>query len=196
SLRLCTSAGEALVGDLLERWRACYGVDILDGLGSTEMLHIFLSNRPGEVRPGVTGKPVPGYRVKLVDEQGQTIEGAEEVGELWVEGPTQPACYWNQRAKSQATFIGTWTRTGDKYLRDEEGHYRYAGRADDMLKVGGIWVSPFEIEAALAAHPDVLEAAVIGWEDDEGLIKPKAFVVLTGENAVDAAVLKAHCKQL
>lgn len=197
ALRLCVSAGEALVGDLLERWRAQYGVDILDGIGSTELLHIFLSNRPGDVKPGVTGKPVPGYEVKLVDEAGDVIDAAEEVGELWVKGPTIPACYWNQRAKSLATFVGPWARTGDKYVRDEGGYYRYAGRADDMLKVGGIWVSPFEIEATLAAHPEVLEAAVVGHEDDEGLVKPKAFVVLTESASRDDAMrdaLKAHCK--
>ncbi|NVB40109.1 benzoate-CoA ligase family protein [Pseudenhygromyxa sp. WMMC2535] len=197
SLRLCVSAGEALVGDLLERWRARHGVDIIDGLGSTEMLHIFLSNRPGDVTPGATGLPVPGYEVKLVDEHGQTITAADEVGELWVEGPTIPTCYWNQRAKSLATFVGTWARTGDKYVRDANGRYRYAGRADDMLKVGGIWVSPFEIEAALASHPEVLEAAVIGQQNEAGLIKPKAFVVLaagkTGDDAM-RATLKAHCK--
>jgi len=198
ALRVCVSAGEALVGDLLERWRNQHGVEILDGIGSTELLHIFVSNRLDDVRPGVTGKPVPGYEVKLVDEAGAIIEGADEVGELWVKGPTIPSCYWNQRAKSLATFVGPWARTGDKYIRDAEGYYRYAGRADDMLKVGGIWVSPFEVESTLAAHPQVLEAAVVGHEDDEGLVKPKAFVVLIeGASGDDGmrATLKAHCKE-
>jgi benzoate-CoA ligase len=141
------------------------------------MLHIFISNRHGEVRYGCSGTTVPGYRTRLVDDQGQEILGAGE-GHLWVSGPTAAAQYWNKRAQSLETFQGPWTRTGDVYRRDAEGFFTSAGRGDDMLKVGGIWVSPFEVESALLGHPAVLEAAVIGWADDLELIKPKAFVVL------------------
>jgi acyl-coenzyme A synthetase/AMP-(fatty) acid ligase len=141
------------------------------------MLHIFISNRHGEVRHGSSGKPVPGYQAKLVDDHGREVEGPGE-GHLWVSGPSAAAGYWNNRTHSLATFHGPWTRTGDVYSRDADGVYTYGGRSDDMLKVGGIWVSPFEVESALAAHPAVLEAAVVGWADGDGLIKPKAFVVL------------------
>ncbi len=174
-LRICTSAGEALPKHVGETWRDRFGADICDGIGSTEMLHIFLSNRPGDVRYGTTGKVVPGYELRLTDEDGNPTDADE--GLLWVRGETACAGYWNQREKSLATFHGPWTRTGDRYLRDAEGYYTYAGRADDMLKVGGIWVSPFEVESALMQHPAVLEAAVVGAMDDAGLVKPKAFVV-------------------
>ncbi|AOZ00006.1 4-hydroxybenzoate--CoA ligase [Cupriavidus sp. USMAHM13] len=177
ALRVCTSAGEALPRDIGERFRARFGCDILDGIGSTEMLHIFLSNRPGEVRYGTTGKPVPGYRIKLLNEAGQPCAPGE-IGDLYVMGPSAALMYWGNREKSRDTFVGAWTRSGDKYLCDAEGYYTYAGRSDDMLKVGGIYVSPFEVEAALAQHPAVLEAAVIGIEDADRLVKPKAFVVL------------------
>ena len=177
-LRLCVSAGEALPADIYERWKARFGAEILDGLGSTEMLHIFLSNRAGEVLPGTTGKPVHGYRVKIVDELRVPVPDGE-IGALWVEGPSAPLAYWNQREKSLDTFEGRWTRTGDSYWKDAQGFFHYAGRADDMLKVGGNWVSPFEVEATLAEHPAVLEAAVVGHKDAEALVKPKAFVVLT-----------------
>ena len=176
ALRLCTSAGEALPADLGRRFAARFGVDILDGIGSTEMLHIFLSNRPGDVRYGTTGKPVFGYRVRLVDDQGNPVP-AGDLGELQASGPSSAACYWNNREKSLATFVGPWTRTGDKYHVDADGYFVYGGRSDDMLKVSGQYVSPFEVEAALASHPDVLEAAVVGQEDEEGLVKPKAFIV-------------------
>ena len=176
-LRVCTSAGEALPKDLGERWRAHYGIDILDGIGSTEMLHIFLSNRPGAVRYGSTGQPIDGYQLKLLDENG-AMPNAGEIGELYVRGDSSAILYWADRARSLATFQGEWTRTGDKYSIDADGYYIYAGRSDDMLKVGGIYVSPFEIESALNAHPDVMEAAVIGVADREQLIKPKAYVVL------------------
>ncbi len=176
-LRASISAGEALPRHVGERWRERFGSDILDGIGSTEMLHIFISNRHGDVRYGTSGKPVPGYDVKLVDESGDPVGEGEE-GALWVRGPSSCVAYWNQREKSLATFHGPWTRTGDRYARDADGYYVYQGRADDMLKVGGIWVSPFEVEAALAAHAAVLEAAVVGHADDEGLVKPRAFVVL------------------
>jgi benzoate-CoA ligase family protein len=195
-LRCSISAGEALPRHIGEQWRARFGTDVLDGIGSTEMLHIFLSNRHGEVKYGTTGKPVPGYEVKLVDDSGEPVGDGEE-GSLWVRGPSSCTSYWNNREKSLATFHGEWTKTGDRYVRDGEGFYTYSGRSDDMLKVGGIWVSPFEVESALAAHDDVLEAAVVGQEDDEGLVKPKAFVVLkSGRQATPALseALKAFVK--
>ncbi|HMI86217.1 MAG TPA: benzoate-CoA ligase family protein [Polyangiaceae bacterium] len=176
-LRACISAGEALPADIGERWRARFGVDILDGLGSTEMLHIFLSNRFDDVRFGTSGKPVPGYEVRVVDDAGHDVR-AGDLGELLVNGPSAAAGYWNQRQRTLATFHGPWTRTGDKYFVDEDGYFHYAGRADDMLKVSGIWVSPFEVESCLIAHADVLEAAVVACEDGDRLVKPKAFVVL------------------
>ncbi|MBY4945336.1 benzoate-CoA ligase family protein [Cupriavidus respiraculi] len=177
ALRVCTSAGEALPRDIGERFQARFGCDILDGIGSTEMLHIFLSNRPGDVRYGTTGKPVPGYEVKLLDETGQPCAPGQ-IGDLYIKGPSAALMYWGNRDKTRDTFVGEWTRSGDKYLRDADGYYVYAGRSDDMLKVGGIYVSPFEVEAALAQHPAVLEAAVIGVTDGDELVKPKAFVVL------------------
>jgi len=195
--RICVSAGEALPAELGRRWSERFGVEILDGIGSTEMLHIFLSNRPGEVRYGTSGKPVPGYAVRIVDEQGRDC-GPNEVGDLLVAGPSAAAGYWNNREKTRATFLGAWTRTGDKYTSDADGYYTYAGRSDDMLKVGGIFVSPFEVEAALLTHPDVLEAAVVGAADESELIKPKAFVVpkpgVQGAPAL-ADALKQHVKE-
>jgi 4-hydroxybenzoate-CoA ligase len=195
-LRACVSAGEALPANVGERWKAVTGTDILDGIGSTEMLHIFLSNRPEDVRYGASGKPVPGYGAKIVDESGREVADGE-VGELIVCGPSAADGYWNQRAKSRHTFAGEWTYTGDKYTRDPQGYYTYCGRTDDMFKVSGIWVSPFEVEAALVSHEAVLEAAVIGRDDDEGLTKPKAFIVLKNgfepdERLFDA--LKEHVK--
>ncbi len=177
SLRVCASAGEALPADIGKRWTEHFGVEILDGIGSTEMLHIFLSNRPGEVRYGTTGKPVPGYAVRLIDENGAPAKQGE-LGELQISGPTAAATYWNNRAKSRDTFMGEWTRSGDKYTVDADGYYTYGGRTDDMLKVSGIYVSPFEVEAALLTHADVLEAAVIGVPDEQALIKPKAYIVV------------------
>jgi benzoate-CoA ligase family protein len=193
-----TSAGEALPRHIGERWRARMGSDILDGIGSTEMLHIFLSNRPGDVRYGTTGRPVPGYTLELRGDDGQPVGDGQE-GALWVRGPTSCIAYWSDRARSLAAFHGPWTRTGDTYTRSADGTYTYGGRADDMLKVGGIWVSPFEVESALAAHPAVLEAAVVGAEDSDGLTKPKAFVVLREPASVAApdalvAELKAFVK--
>jgi benzoate-CoA ligase len=177
SLRCCVSAGEALPAEVGQRWRDRYGVDILDGLGSTEMLHIFLSNRQGEVKYGSSGRPLPGYAIKLVGDDGQPV-GRGEIGELLVSGPTSAVMYWNNREQSRSTFLGEWTRSGDKYIEDEEGYFVYCGRRDDMLKVSGLYVSPFEVEGALLTHPDVLEAAVVAWLDGDGLVKPKAFVVL------------------
>ena len=182
NLRRCTSAGEALPPEVGRRWRECTGVDILDGLGSTEMLHIFLSNRPGDVRYGTTGKAVPGYQIRLVDEDGKPVPKGE-IGELQVNGPTSAAYYWNNREKSRNTFLGAWARSGDKYSESDDGYFTYSGRNDDMLKVSGIWVSPFEVESALASHAAVLEAAVVGHADESGLIKPKAYVVLRPDTA-------------
>jgi benzoate-CoA ligase len=164
-LRRCVSAGEVLPADLGRRWSARVGVDILDGIGSTEVLHIFLSVAPSDVKYGTTGEPVPGYEARIVDDTGAEVaQGA--VGDLLVSGPSGAIQYWNNREKSAATFEGRWTRTGDKYSRDEEGYYVYAGRSDDMLKVGSIYVSPFEVEGALIGHPAVLEAAVVGRKDE------------------------------
>jgi 4-hydroxybenzoate-CoA ligase len=196
-LRLCISAGEALPAALGERWRATAGVDVLDGIGSTEMFQTFLSNRPGDVRYGTTGKPVPGYDVKIIDEQAREVADGE-IGELVVRGATAGEGYWNQRAKSRRTFAGEWVFTGDKYFRDADGYYHYCGRTDDMFKVSGMWVSPFEVETALASHEAVLEAAVIGKEDADGLVKPKAFIVLRKGYAADERLienLRVHVKQ-
>ena len=196
ALRICASAGEALPASIGECWTRHFGVEILDGIGSTEMLHIFLSNRPGEVRYGTTGKPVPGYRIRLVGEDGREV-GPNELGELHIAGPSAAAGYWNNREKTRTTFLGEWTRAGDNYSVDGDGYYTYAGRSDDMMKVGGIYVSPFEVEAALVTHPAVLEAAVIGQPDRNGLIKPRAYVVVkpgkegTAELAEE---LKVHVK--
>ena len=177
TLRICNSAGEALPADIARRWRERTGVDIVDGIGSTEMLHIFISNRPDRIRPGTLGLPVPGYEVKIVDDAGNPV-AAGDTGDLLVRGPSSAKFYWNQEARSRATFVGSWTRTGDRFCIDASGDYIYAGRADDMLKVGGIYVSPIEVEAALSAHPAVHEAAVVGKEDCDRLIKPMAFIVL------------------
>ncbi len=193
ALRICASAGEALPESVGNAWKARFGVDILDGVGSTELLHIFLSNAPGDIKYGTSGRPVPGYKVRLVNEAGADVPDGE-VGELLVDAPSAGEGYWNQRSKSRRTFEGHWTRTGDKYVRDADGRYTFCGRSDDMFKVSGIWVSPFEVESALITHPSVLEAAVVPAADQEGLLKPKAFVVLrpdaTSEGLQEA--LKEH----
>jgi len=193
ALRLCVSAGEALPPQIAKSWKEKTGVEILDGIGSTEMLHIFLSNRPNDLRYGTTGKPVPGYELRLVDERGNPVKQGE-MGELQISGPTSAAYYWNNREKSRNTFMGGWTKSGDKYTLDKDGYYVYGGRSDDMLKVSGNWVSPSEVEAALISHETVLEAAVVGAEDGNKLIKPKAFVVLKPGNSGDDA-LKAALQQ-
>jgi benzoate-CoA ligase len=177
AMRVCVSAGEALPRDIGERFTAHFGCEILDGIGSTEMLHIFLSNRAGDVHYGTTGVPVPGYDVELRGEDGGPVADGE-VGDLYIRGPSAALMYWTNRDKSRATFQGEWTKSGDKYARRADGCYVYAGRGDDMLKVSGLYVSPFEVEAALVQHPAVLEAAVIGKQDADGLTKTKAFVVL------------------
>lgn len=196
SLRRCLSAGEALPPPIFERWHELTGVPILDGIGSTEVLHIFVSNRIDDIRPGTSGKPVPGYEVKIVDEKGETVPDGE-VGMLWVKGESNARCYWNNPEKTKTTMIGEWLNTGDMYHVDAEGYYVNAGRGDDMLKVGGMWCSPIEIEAKLLAHPKVREAAVIGRTDEHGLIKPAAFVVLADpqdENDGTVLELQQFCK--
>lgn len=195
-LRRCVSAGEALPPEIGKRWTEHSGQEILDGIGSTEMLHIFLSNRPGRVKYGTTGEPVPGYELRVLDEAGQPVKPGE-MGELQISGTTSAVFYWNNRARTRTTFMGAWTRSGDKYMQDADGYYVYCGRNDDMLKVGGIYVSPFEVEAALTSHPKVQEAAVVGHPDEQQLIKPKAFVVLKPGEAASPAVaaeLQAHVK--
>ncbi|HLJ80657.1 MAG TPA: benzoate-CoA ligase family protein, partial [Ktedonobacterales bacterium] len=177
SLRLCVSAGESLPPDLFNRWRDRFGVEILDGIGSTEILHIFISNQAGKVKPGSTGTLVPGYEARIVDEQGQPVARGE-IGNLLISGDSICSQYWNKHERTKATILGSWIQTGDKYYQDEDGYYWYGGRSDDMLKVSGQWVSPVEVEAALVAHPQVLEAAVVGRADKDGLIKPQAYVVL------------------
>jgi len=195
-LRLCVSAGETLPREIGERWKERFGVDILDGLGSTEMLHIFLSLRPDDIRYGTTGQPVPGYELSIVDEEDRPVKGGE-LGELKVRGPSAAAGYWNNRPKSLSTFRGGWTFTGDKYLQNPEGYYVYCGRSDDMIKASGQWVSPAEVESVLISHPSVLEVAVVGQADENNLLKPKAFVVLrSGIQASSelAAELQAFAK--
>ncbi len=197
-LRLSVSAGEALPAALGRTWYERFGSPILDGLGSTEMTHIYMSNRPNDIRYGSSGKPVPGYSVKILDEDGKEAPG-DKIGDLYVSGPTSAIMYWNNRDRTKETFQGPWTRSGDKYYVDADGYYIYAGRSDDMLKVSGQYVSPFEIEASLATHPDVLEAAVIGAEDENQLIKPKAYVVLKeGREACGELedALKQHVKSM
>ena len=198
ALRLCSSAGEALPRDIGERFTAHFGCDIIDGIGSTEMLHIFLSNRPGDVRYGTTGKPVAGYRLELRGEDGGPVaDGA--IGELFIDGPSAALMYWDNPEKTRETFQGAWTRSGDKYSRDAEGYYTYAGRSDDMLKVSGQYVSPFEVEGTLVQHPAVLEAAVIGAMDAHGLQRAQAYVVLKAGlqagTAEMAMSLKAFVKE-
>ncbi len=195
-LRVCTSAGEALPREVGERFSAHFGCDILDGLGSTEMLHIFLSNRSGALRYGTTGTPVPGYQVELRDEAGRPVPDGD-VGDLYIRGPSAAHLYWTSREKSTATFQGEWVRSGDKYLRDADGYYTYAGRSDDMLKVSGQYVSPIEVEAALIGHDAVLECAVVGRPDEQGLTKTVAYVVLREPHAAGEAMgaeLKAFVK--
>lgn len=194
ALRMCSSAGEALPGEIAQRFKAHFGCEIIDGIGSTEMLHIFISNRPGDVRYGTTGRPVEGYEVELRGEDGRPVPDGE-VGDLYIRGPSSALMYWANCEKSRETFQGGWTKSGDKYTRDTDGYFTYAGRSDDMLKVSGIYVSPFEVEATLMQHPAVLEAAVIGKEDADGLTKTKAFVVLKDGGTVTEEELKAFVKE-
>ena len=188
ALRLASSAGEALPAELEQRFTAQYGVEIIDGIGSTEMLHIFISNIPGQVKYGTSGYPVPGYGIKLLNDEGNPAADGE-IGDLYVKAPSAALMYWNNREKSNETFQGEWAKSGDKYIRNADGSYTYSGRNDDMLKVSGLYVSPFEVEATLIEHAAVLEAAVIGKVDENQLIKPKAFVVLKQADGVDTATL-------
>jgi 4-hydroxybenzoate-CoA ligase len=195
SLRLCTSAGEALPREVGEKWQRTFGCEIVDGVGSTEMLHIFLSNAPGDIQYGTSGKAVPGYALRVVDENDEEV-GVGDIGELLVNGPSSAESYWNRREKSKATFQGYWTRTGDKYEKLENGRLVYCGRTDDMFKVSGIWLSPFEVEQALVEHPSVLEAAVVPYRDENDLEKPRAFVVLKdGQSADCVGELKDFVKE-
>ncbi len=189
ALRMCSSAGEALPREIGEKFTARFGAEIIDGIGSTEMLHVFLSNRPGDVRYGTTGKAVPGYVVELHDETGDVLTGSDEVGDLYISGPSAALMYWANREKTNETFRGAWTKSGDKYFRDADGYYVYAGRSDDMLKVSGQYVSPFEVESTLMQHPAVLESAVIGVDDGDGLTRAKAFVVLKDATLADDALI-------
>jgi benzoate-CoA ligase len=196
SVRACFAAAEPLPGDLYRRWRDRFGVEILDGIGTTEALHIFISNRAGEVRPGSSGRAVPGYRIRLVDEGGAEVPQGE-VGDLLVAGGSLFAGYWRRHEVSKRVLRGEWYHTGDKYRQDADGYYWYMGRADDLLRVSGHWVSPAEVEGALISHPAVLEAAVVGKEDKDKLVKPKAFIVLReGRPQSDALAdeLKSHVK--
>ncbi len=193
-LRLAVSAGEALPAELAQRFTDQFGVNVIDGIGSTEMLHIYISNRPGAVRYGSSGTPVPGYDIELRGDDGEVVADGE-IGDLYVKGPSAALMYWNNRDKSLDTFQGEWTKSGDKYVRNEDGSYTCSGRSDDMLKVSGMYVSPFEVEATLAQHPAVLESAVIGKLDDEGLIKSKAFVVLGEGQQAGEDELKAFVKE-
>jgi benzoate-CoA ligase family protein len=197
SVRLCVSAGESLPAPVWNAWKRRTGIDIIDGIGSTENFHIFLSNRPGDIRPGSSGKPFEGYELKIVDDEGHEMPRGE-VGNLLVKGETAALFYLHQDGKSRQTFRGEWLFTGDKYYIDEDGYYWHAGRSDDMLKVGGIWVSPVEVESTLISHSAVLECAVVGIADSSDLIKPKAFVILKeGQPPSDelARELIAYCAE-
>ena len=197
SLRCCVSAGEALPADIFRRWRERTGTLILDGIGSTEALHIFISNTAGDYRPGTSGRPVPGYHASIVDEAGEPV-AAGETGRLFIRGDSTATHYWNNAERTAETMINGWLNTGDTYYQDEDGYYIYCGRSDDMLKVGGIWCSPVEIEGRLIEHPRVLEAAVVGRADADELVKPEAFVVLKDAHDASGALaeeLLEHCKE-
>jgi benzoate-CoA ligase len=197
SLRFCLSAGEALPPELYDRWMETFGVEILDGIGSAEMFHIYITNSPGDMKPGSLGKIVPGYEAKIVDAEGRKLPPGE-MGTLKIKGDSAALCYWNAHEKSKATFAGDWCTTGDQFRVDEHGYYWYCGRTDEMLKVGGIFVSPTEIENCLVEHDAVLECAVIGASDEQKLIKPKAFVVLNAGFTASAALeqeLKDYVKR-
>ena len=192
AIRMASSAGEALPAEIGERFKQHFGADIIDGIGSTEMLHIYISNRPDRIRYGSTGWPVPGYRIELRGDDGEPAPDGEP-GDLYIHGPSAALMYWGNQAKTRETFQGGWTKSGDKYIRNDDGSYTYGGRSDDMLKVSGIYVSPFEVEATLMQHPAVLEAAVIGITD-QGLTKTKAFVVLKSGAQASAEELKTFVK--
>ena len=197
-MRSCASAGEALPASVWERWRERTGLEILDGIGSSETCHCFISNHPGDVRPGSSGRAVRGYDVRLVDETGADVPRGE-IGDLLVRGDSTMAFYWNKHEATKRTLAGDWIRTGDKYREDDDGYFWHSGRSDDMLKIGGIWVSPVEVEAVLAAHAAVLECAVVARQDGDGLVKAHAFVALReGVGAgglLDAEALRAFARE-
>lgn len=196
SLRICASAGEALPAPILERWKELTDLTIIDGLGSTEVLHIFVCNRHEDYRPGTSGKVVAGYDVKIVGDDGEPVEYGE-IGTLHVKGLSNAKHYWNNPEKTASTMLGEWINTGDMYYQNEDGYFVNGGRSDDMLKVGGMWCSPFEIESRLIAHNNVAEAAVVGRADEDGMIKPEAFIVLkeSAKSEDDMAdELREHCK--
>ena len=197
SLRICISAGEALPGDVLRRWKEKTGTVILDGLGSTENLHIFIANRPDDIQPGTSGTPVDGYEIRLVDDEEKEINEPDTIGTVWVKGESAATLYWNNPEKTANTMRGEWLNTGDMYYRDADGYYHNAGRGDDMMKVGGLWCSPFEIENRLIEHEKVLEAAVVAQQDEDGLVKPAAYVVLNEASDAGAETEQAlisHCR--
>jgi benzoate-CoA ligase family protein len=196
SLRACVSAGEPLPANIFERWQEKTGLEILDGIGTTEILHIFIANAPGDAKAGYSGKLVPGYEARILDDEGNDVPDGE-TGHLLIRGDSVTSRYWNQPERTADAITDGWIRTGDSYIRDAEGWYVCCGRSDDMLKVGGIWVSPVEIEARLVAHDAVLEAAIVGRADDDELIKPEAFVILKDGAAPSDALaeeLKTHCQ--
>ena len=196
SIRVCTSAGEALPPDLLKRWMDKTGIPLLDGIGTTEILHIFLSNQIDKIKPGASGLAVPGYEGKIVDSNGKEVPNGE-TGDLMIKGDSLLKLYWRNADKTAASIKDGWMYTGDTYYKDDEGFFFCCGRSDDMLKVGGIWCSPVEIENKLVEHPKVLEAAIVGREDDEQLIKPEAFIVLNNPKDAGDVLQKElleHCK--
>jgi benzoate-CoA ligase len=194
SVRLAVSAGEPLPPVLFERFRTRFGVEILDGIGSTEALHIFLSNRAGQVRPGSSGVPVPGYDVNLRDEAGEPIDGTGKLGELYVSGPSIAIGYWARYETTKRVFQGEWLRTGDSYVRNDDGTFSCLGRFGDMLKAGGIWVSPAEVEERLLQHPSVAEAAVVAAPDADGIDKPVACVVGVSNHTINPDELIEFCR--
>ena len=197
SIRISISAGESLPAPIFHRWKEQVGHPLIDGIGSTEGTHIFISNRPADAKPGTSGKVLPGYNARIVDDDGDDVEQGE-VGRLWVQGQSMAPYYWNQPERTEQTMLGDdWLNTGDTYTQDEDGYYVYNGRSDDMIKVGGIWCSPIEIEARLIDHPKVLEAGVVGREDSDGLVKPEAYIILKDHSDADddlATELLEHCK--
>jgi benzoate-CoA ligase len=180
SVRHAISAGESLPAPLFERFKQRFGIEILDSLGSTETLQMVIANRPGEAKPGSSGKIIPGYEARIVDDDGRAVAPGE-IGNLWIKGDSTCAGYWNQHEKTKETFEGHWFRTGDKYHQDEEGYFWYAGRANDLFKVNGRWLSPTEVESALIAHPAIREAAVVARDDESGLTKAAAYVVVNDD---------------
>ena len=195
SVRATVTAGEALPADLQRRFAARFGHPVLDGIGTTEALHIFLSNRPGDERPGTSGTPVPGYEARLVDDAGSVVTAADTPGYLQVKGPSLATGYWSRDAATRAAFQGEWLATGDVYTRSQDGYWTFLGRNSDMIKAGGIWVSPAEVEAALVEHADVLEAAVVGSRDAPGSRSTVAFLVARQGCTIDAAAIDAHCRE-